>query len=251
MFVRYTLLICVTALLLSSCSKGNENEKILEELKTIRAEMAQLREAVSDIHRIALKSNQNTGNNNKNVAEINIKLDVEAHAVLGDESAKVTIVEFSDFQCPFCARFHKQTFPSIKKDYIDTGKVKYILMDYPLGFHGEAVSAALAANCAARQNAYWEMKDGLFENQRQLNQQLYGTLAQKYKLDINKFETCLKDPQEKSKIDRSLSLGQQLAVNGTPHFFIGNVKNGQLVNARRVAGAQPYASFSKVLDSFL
>ena len=199
---------------------------------------------------MALKSAQGT-TKPKSVAAITFDLDLKKHSVLGEESAAVTIVEFSDFECPFCARFHQQTFPKIKKEYVDTGKVNYILKDYPLGFHAKAMGAAIAANCGAEQGAYWEMKTGLFDNQRQLNQQLYSKLAKENNLDMQKFETCLKNPEMKAKVDESIKAGQNLSVNGTPHFFIGTIKAGKLVNVRRVAGAQPYASFSKVIDSLL
>lgn len=252
MIVKYTISILFSVVLLAGCTSdtAEEDAKIHEELKALRSEVAQIHVAISDIHRIALRSNQGpTAAPNSNIEATKLALDWDNDVFLGDASATIAIVEFSDFQCPFCARYHQQTFAAIKKDYIDTGKVRYVLKDYPLGFHGEAVGAAIAANCAAEQDAYWGMRDDLFKNQRQLSPQLYSTLAQKNDLDMQKFDTCINSAEQKAKIDESASFGQQLAVNGTPHFFIGNIEGEQLVNVRRVAGAQPLSSFSRVIDA--
>lgn len=250
MFNRYALLIGAITIFLSACSQSNNNDKVLEALKLIKSDMAQMRKAISEVHSIAVRANGNAVNK-KNTPPSNVKVSLSGGAMLGDEKAKFAIIEFSDFQCPFCARFHKQTFPAIKKDYIDTGKFKYVLKDYPLGFHAKAFDAAIAARCADEQNAYWEMKKSLFENQRNLNNELYIKLAKASKLDMKKFEACLVDPKQKEKIDKSILEGQSLAVNGTPHFFIGKIENGQIVNAKRVAGAQPYSSFLRVIKSLL
>lgn len=252
MIVKYHVFLGIAAIFLAGCGndRAEEDAKIHEELKALRSEVAQIHVAISDIHRIALRSNQGpTAAPNSNIGATRMALDWDNDVYLGEDTANIAIVEFSDFQCPFCARYHQQTFAAIKKDYIDTGKIKYVLKDYPLGFHSEAVGAAIAANCAAEQDAYWSMRDDLFQNQRQLSPQLYSTLAQKNELDMQKFEACTNSSEQKAKIDESASFGQQLAVNGTPHFFIGNIENGQLVNIRRVAGAQPLSSFARVIDS--
>jgi len=252
MTVKYTIVLNIMFVFLSGCGGPNEaeNAKIHEDLTALRAEVAEIRVAISDIHRIALRSDQGQdAAPTRNVNATKLTLDWDSDQFLGHENASIAIVEFSDFQCPFCARYHQQTFAAIKKDYIDTGIVRYVLKDYPLGFHPEAVGAAIAANCAAEQDAYWPMRDDLFKNQRQLSPQLYSTLAKENNLNMPQFEACSTSAEQKAKIDESASYGQQLAVNGTPHFFIGNIEDGQLVNVRRVAGAQPYSSFSTIIDS--
>lgn len=229
---------------------GEKNvDKSNAELKALRQEVAQLQKAVTEIHRVAIKSD--TAPAKKRVVAANVEVDLTRKVALGSDDAQIAIVEFSDFQCPFCGRFHKNTFPSIKKDYIDTGKVKYVLMDYPLGFHNKAKGAAIAANCAAEQDAYWVMKDSLFENQRKLGTPLYKELAQTHKLDLAKYETCLDDPDQGEQVDKDFLYGQNLGVSGTPHFFVGLVKDGKLVKAQRLAGAQPFSSFETAIKSFL
>src|SRR5690606_19222030 len=92
---------------------------------------------------------------------------------LGSQQAKVAIVEFTDYQCPYCAQYHSETFENLKKEYIDTGKVQYVLRDFPLDFHAYAKGAAIAANCAGEQDAYWQMNHQLFSNQSELGDGLY------------------------------------------------------------------------------
>src|SRR3990167_11376713 len=112
------------------------------------------------------------------------EIDMDDDAVLGDPDAPVTIVEFSDFQCPFCGSFFAQTLPLIKKNYMDKGKVKMVYRDFPLSFHPEAQPAAEADECAHEQGKFWEFHDGLFNNQQYLGEVLYMDLAEKHGLDL-------------------------------------------------------------------
>ena len=89
---------------------------------------------------------------------------------MGNRKAKVAVIEFTDYECPFCARFHAQSFAKLKASYIDTGKILYVLKDFPLEFHAHAKTAAIAADCARQQEAYWKMSDALFANQRRLGE---------------------------------------------------------------------------------
>ena len=174
--------------------------------------------------------------------------------VKGNPNAPVTIVEFSDFQCPFCSRFFQQTLPLIEKNYVDTGKVKLVYRDFPLGFHENAKPAHIASECANKQDAFWEYHDILFEKQRQwqslsldvVNEQ-FKAYAQELGLEESEFSTCLSSPE----IEQEVMLDAQDAVRygstGTPAFFIGNEKLGYT----KVTGAQPYQSFVNVIESKL
>ncbi|MEE9179559.1 MAG: DsbA family protein, partial [Vicinamibacteria bacterium] len=163
----------------------------------------------------------------------------------------VAIVEFSDYQCPYCARFFQQTFPALKKNYIETGKVRFYFRDFPLEqIHPQARSSAIAANCAARQGAYWDMHHGLFENQKRLGPELYQELAKEMGLDVAAFEACLEEPAEDKKVDQELAYGQSLTIRGTPHYFVGRIEDGQLVDVKRVNGAQPFEAFSRVIEPY-
>lgn len=178
-------------------------------------------------------------------------LQLGSDPVLGDRAAKVAVVEFSDYQCPFCGAFQAQTMASLKKQYIDTGKVKFIYRDFPLDFHPHAQSAAIAARCAGEQNAYWKMHDQLFANQRQLGRKLYSELAAKLHLDAQKFATCLQDKKIKERLSDEIKYGLKIGIEGTPAFFVGRIEGDKLVDVKSIVGAQPEKVFTNTIDSYL
>ena len=162
--------------------------------------------------------------------------------VLGSKTAKVTIVEFSDYECPFCGRHFQQTYPQLKKDYIDTGKAKLVFKDFPLSFHPQAQKAAEAARCAGEQGKYWEMHDKLFSNQESLSVENEKKWAKEIGLNSAKFDSCLDSGKYAGAVQSDSSYGQSIGVSGTPAFFI----NGKLIS-----GAQPYSVFKQAIDAEL
>lgn len=173
---------------------------------------------------------------------IDMKTLADDDAFLGKEDAPVTMIEFSDYQCPFCGRFFTQTLPSIKSKYIDTGKVKFVYRDFPINIHPEAEPAAIAANCAGKQGKYFEFHDKIFENQQQLSATNYKKWATELKLDLNQWDDCLKDPAQLQEVQKDLSDGSRVGVQGTPAFFIGG---------RLISGAQPYTVFEAAIEQEL
>ena len=167
---------------------------------------------------------------------------VDDDPVLGNKNAPVTIVEFSDFQCPYCGRFYTQTLPSIKKEYIDTGKVKIVYRDFPLSFHANAQPAAEATECADEQGKYWEYHDEIFKNQQSLSSDLYLKLAEDLGLDADKFKICIETNKYKEEVNADFNYGQNAGVSGTPTFFINGIK---------LVGAQPYEAFKQIIDAEL
>jgi protein-disulfide isomerase len=167
--------------------------------------------------------------------------------VLGDATAPVTIVEFSDFQCPYCGKFATETEPQIIKDYVDTGKVKLIFMDFPLSFHENAKPAAIAAECATQQGKFWDFHTKLFENQQTLSADSYEAWAKELGLDMDKFDTCLTTNETETIVAKDLTDGLAAGVQGTPTLFIGNDKDGYII----VVGALPYEAFQQAIDSEL
>ena len=179
------------------------------------------------------------------------KVDVSADddAVVGNEKAKVTVIEFSDFQCPFCRSFWSGAFQQIKKEYIDTGKVKFVYRDFPLSFHPAAISAAQATECAKDQGKFWEMHDKIFSEQEKKGQ---GTIqfgvsdiknwASQIGLDSTKFNQCLDSGKYKLKVEKDLADGSSYGVSGTPTLF---------VNGNPVVGAQPFSVFKAIIDAEL
>ena len=188
------------------------------------------------------------GNFSSNSQDNGRPVDVEAgdSPVMGDENAPVTIVEFSDFQCPFCGKFFSDTLPSIEKEYIKTGKVKLFYKDFPLSsIHPEAQKAAEAARCVGEQKGnegYFKMHDKLFGNQQDLSIENYKKWARLLGVAGAKFDKCLDDGTYADAVKEDLAYGESLGVQGTPAFFI----NGKLLS-----GAQPFDAFKQVIDAEL
>jgi protein-disulfide isomerase len=169
-------------------------------------------------------------------------IDEDDDPVLGDNNAPVTIVSFEDYQCPFCKRAKDQTFPQLKQEYIDTGKVRYIYRDFPLSFHPQAQPAAEASECADDQGKFWEYHEALFANQATLGRDLYIQLAGQFGMDVEEFTSCFDSGKFKQEVQNDFTYGSQVGVSGTPTFFINGVK---------LVGAQPYQAFKQVIDSEL
>lgn len=172
-----------------------------------------------------------------------IEVDIEGAYFKGDADAPVTIVEFSDFQCPFCERFYSQTLGLIEQNYVDTGKAKIVYMHFPLtSIHAEAQKAGEAAECAGEQGKFWEMHDKLFDNQASLSSSNYKAWARELKLDSAKFDSCLDSGKYAGKVREQTDYGSSLGVSGTPAFFI---------NGAPISGAQPYSVFEQIIESEL
>lgn len=173
--------------------------------------------------------------------------DADDDVLLGDKKAKITIIEFSDYQCSFCQRFYLNTFGQLVENYIDTGLVNYVHRDFPLSFHMNAVPAAEAAECAGEQDKYWEMHSAIFDNLSEWESsseidQLLAVYATEIGLDIDKFESCTASDKKLAEIQGDMDDGIAAGVSATPTFFI---------NGEKVVGAQPYSVFSSILDSLL
>ncbi|MDH3276963.1 MAG: DsbA family protein [Nitrosopumilus sp.] len=184
-----------------------------------------------------------------------VKISIDDDPIRGDPNAPITIVEFSDFQCPFCARFHVQTLPFLLEDYIDTGKVNLVYRDFPIqSIHPNALPAAVAAECANEQGKYWEYHDTLFEKQsgwsRLDSNAVIATFSQ-YATDIGleqqQFDSCLETGKYLEEVQGDLSDGRAYDITGTPGFFIGNDQIGFV----KLSGAQPFDAFQRIIDAQL
>ena len=185
-------------------------------------------------------NNDNAGNGGANLGDQTGLIDDDA--VKGDPDAPVTIVEFSDYECPFCGRFYSQTLPAIIENYIDTGKVKLVYRDFPLNFHAQAQKAAEAAECAGEQGKYYEMHDQLFEDGVQGGVNAFKKYAQDIGLNTAEFNECLDSGAMAGEVAKDLADGSQAGVSGTPAFFI---------NGKNVVGAQPYSVFEQAIEQEL
>ncbi len=178
-------------------------------------------------------------------------IDVDGAPFKGDKNAKVTLVEYTDYQCPFCGRHVRQTLPQIDKEFIQTGKVKYVLRDFPLeSIHPLAFKASEAAYCAGEQGKYWEMHDRLFADQKAIASKDLPEHAQAIGLDSGKFQECLASGKHAAKIRAALVEGQKAGVRGTPAFFLGlTAPDGSKVKIERmISGAQGYPVFQAAIE---
>jgi protein-disulfide isomerase len=178
-----------------------------------------------------------------------VQVSIDDDPVLGDADAPVTIIEFSDYQCPFCGRHFQQTYPSLKKDYIDSGKVKLVFRDYPLSFHPEAEPAAMAAECVRKLDAskYFDYHDKVFQNQATMSAASYKTWATELGIDEGEFGGCFDGKETQAEVQADLAAGSAAGVSGTPSFFIGNPDDGYV----KLVGAQPYSAFQAAIDAEL
>ena len=171
-----------------------------------------------------------------------IEVSADNDAVLGDPNAPVTIIEFSDYECPFCGRFYQNTMPQLISEYIDTGKAKLIFRDFPLSFHKSAQKASEAAECAGDQGKYYEMHDKIFENQQSITVSDLKVYAEQIGLKVDEFNVCLDTDKHKDEVLQDFRDGQKAGVSGTPSFFI---------NGKMLVGAQPFEAFKKIIDDEL
>ena len=171
--------------------------------------------------------------------------------IKGDINAPITIIEFSDYECPFCSRFYSDTLPLLEENYIDTGDVNLVFMDFPLeNIHPNARAAGIAAECARElggDEAYFDMHDLLFENQQDLSDENYKIWAEDIGLDAEEFGACYDSGELGSEVDSDLLYGSSLGITGTPSFFVGTAEKGYLM----LEGAQPYGAFEGLIEAEL
>lgn len=172
---------------------------------------------------------------------------LEGEPSIGNKDTKVTLVEFVDYQCPFCKKFADETFGQIKTEYVDTGKIQLVFKDLPLDFHPQALPAAAAANCADDQGKYLEMHNKIFVGQQSWAGNagadgIFAGYAKELGLDLGQFNGCIASGKYDAEIQADIAEAAQVGVRGTPSFLI----NGELL-----VGAQPFANFKQAIDKLL
>jgi protein-disulfide isomerase len=210
-----------------------QNEEILKELRAIRG----LLESVITPARPAPPATGRVSN-------------LQGHA-LGRADAPLTMVEFTDLQCPYCRQFALNTFDEIKKNWIDTGRLRYISRDFPLDvLHAQAMPAARAARCAGEQGTFWEMRMALLRNANLLSADFIKKTADDLKLEGSAFAGCIASPKFDAAIRAETQEGAKLGIEGTPTFVIGRTTPGG-IEGPMIVGALPYAHFDARLKALL
>jgi protein-disulfide isomerase len=237
---RLFLTLAVAAVLVPSAAAQSlieQQEEMLKELRQIRQLLERL-------------AGQQPAQRQAPVVDERVKLPLVSGFSLGKPDAPVTIVEYTDLQCPFCKRFNDTTFADLKKTYIDTGKVRFVTKDYPLDFHPFAKKAAAASRCGGEQGKFWEVRKVLVTNADKLGDDMIAATARDLKLDMKKFQTCLGRQDVQADIQKDLQEGSAAGVNGTPTFVIGATSAGEMDGVRLV-GAQPLAAFEAKIKQLL
>jgi protein-disulfide isomerase len=179
-----------------------------------------------------------------------IEVRVKDAMAMGKADAPLTMVAFVDYECPFCRRFDVETFPRLKKEWIDAGKLRYVVRDLPLEFHPRAQKASEASYCAADQGKYWEMRDVLVQNQQKLDPDSLVAHAKGLGLAEAPFRQCLDGGKYAAPVKASLDEARKLGVSGTPTFVIGKT-GGDALRGVKVIGALPFAVFEQRLKEQL
>jgi protein-disulfide isomerase len=230
-------------------------EEILLQLKELREDVSRLQQDAAavksmDARITALESavEQHGGQGAKAGREVLLG-DAVAR---GSANAKVAVVEFTDFECPYCARHFHQVFPKIKEVFIDTGRIRYYARNYPLEFHADAKPAAVASVCAGTIGGkYWQMHDRLFSRKGALGLDLYLEAAREMGIDAQKFSTCLTDQSASQRVDAEVQYANTVGVSGTPKFFVGRIQGNKIVDAVEFSGARSFETFKAAIDSRL
>lgn len=180
------------------------------------------------------------------------KLEFDARLAEGSQSAKVVVIEYSDFQCPFCIKFATETLATIRRDYVETGKVRFAFRNAPGQGHAFAQPAAIATVCAARQGQFTKMHDGLFALKGQLSKQAIDEVSRTLAMDGDSYRNCLSDKSVEEAIDRDIADATRLRVEATPTFLFGILDaDGTAKIVKKLTGAKPAADLAKIIEGVL
>lgn len=169
---------------------------------------------------------------------------------IGRADAPITLVEFGDYQCPFCKRFHTDAYAELKKNYIDTGKVRFVSRDLPLEFHPHALKAAEAARCAGDQGKFWELRSALYSDAAAPDESVIKKAAEGLSLDVVALQSCIASDKYKSDVQKDVTEAATLQISGTPTFVLAKSARNKL-DGVRIVGAQPFAAFQSAIENLL
>jgi len=242
-----TLALLLSAGLAAGCKGGDSDaeRQILQQLAAIQDDIDELKQAVSDI-----KDNPAPAAPAAAAAPRRTPVPVQTagYPSLGKTDAPLTIVEFTDYQCPFCRRHFTNTLPQIRKEYVDTGKLRYVLVDNPIPSHRYAAKAAEAAHCAGDQGKFWEMHDHLFENQQRITPDSLPVLAKEIGADPKAFKACMDSGKHTDEVQTAGRVAAISGARGTPSFVIGKTAPDGRVSGEIVVGAKSYSYFANIFN---
>lgn len=218
-------------LTVSACGQQSEIDALRWELAAVKEDLANLRTTIGRPRPM---------------------VDLDGVPLRGNPDVRVALVEFSDYECPFCRRHFSETMPLIEKNYIETGKILYAFRDFPIDeLHPQAVKAHEAAHCGLEQGKYWEMHTTLFGAPDEHSVEGLEATATRAGLDLAPFRECIASGRTTAGIRETASLAASFGANGTPAFFVGlfNKATGQVTVTQAMSGALPFETFAQVLDA--
>ena len=227
----------------------DEPGTLRKDIEELREEQRRLRQDIEQLKGILRQRDASS-----RIRPVDVVLDIRQARSKGDRNARLVLVEFGDYECPFCAQHFHKTRPQIDRDYVQTGKLRYVFRDFPLQtIHKDAFRAAEGAACAEERGKFWEMHDALFANSRSLGVGDLKRHAEGVGLDASEFAQCLATGKHASKIQQSLADGQRAGVRATPSFLLGvTTPDTQSVKATTMLqGAQPYGVFREAIEGLL
>ena len=250
-FRRRVLLVAPLCALVLACSEPSaqaprDAESLRKDIDTLKAQQAEIQKSLEEVREFLRAA---TGGRFGAPSLINSTFDLGGAPSNGQPAAPVTIVEISDYHCPFCRRHVQQTQPRIYDEYVKTGKARHVFVHYPIAqLHPDAYRSHEAASCAGDQGKFWELHTKLFEKPVRTVEELTA-LAGTTGLDTAAFKACLESGKHAQAVKESVERVQKLNVNGTPMFLVGRTPPGTqpMTIARVVEGAQPFEAFEKAI----
>lgn len=210
-------------------------------VKDIRAEIAEIKLSIQKLNEKAGILEQGS----------NAIFPIGQRPIRGNKNTRVVMLEFTDFQCPFCKKYHTEVFPALDALYVSTGKIQYMQVDFPLRGHPMAETAALAARCGIAEGKYFEMVDALFEMGTNFKDDDFNQAAAKFKLNPEQFRNCMQNKIHLDSVRSDVSNAEGINVSGTPTFLVGRVNSQGQVVGKVIYGSQPLTTFKQYIESAL
>lgn len=259
-FVILTVVMVIAAVGQTTPGKSEPQAKSRDDLTELRKEVRKLRQDQEAIRKELRELRElllakNAGAPSRPAAPTTMA--IRGRPFRGNDNARVVIVEFSDYQCPYCGAFFRDSLPQLEREYIQTGKIRYVFNSMPLEeIHPLAFKASQAAECAGDQGKFWELHDWMFANQKTLASRDLVSRAETLGLDLTKFNQCLASDKSAAVVRASMEEAESLGIDGTPTFVIGlaDARNPRGSNIKIVgilAGAQPFSVFRTVIEKAL
>jgi protein-disulfide isomerase len=252
---RNPLIAAISVLTLLGCGSSSaqspkEAEDLKKEVEALKASQAEMQKSLDEIREFLRAA---TGGRFGGPAIVGSSVGVDGAPVNGRPTAPVTIIEISDYHCPFCRRHFQQTQPQLNANYINSGKVRHVFLHYPIDqLHPDAFRSHEAASCASDQGKFWELHTKLFEKPVRTIDQLVP-LGQAAGLNVDAFRSCLESGKHSTEVKDSVARIQKMGISGTPAFLIGRTPSGKepMKVSKFVEGAQSYEAFQKAIDEVM